>query len=47
MTRLFSKRSTITIQAVVPALSETCLQRIHDGKETSALLHGPPSYSGQ
>jgi hypothetical protein len=47
VTRLFSKQSTLTIQAVVPSLSEACLERIHDSKKTLALLFGPPNYSGQ
>jgi hypothetical protein len=46
-TCILLERSTFTIQATVPALSETGLQRLHDSKKTPTLFCGPPSNSGQ
>jgi hypothetical protein len=40
-------RQKYSIQAAVPALSETCLQHIDNGKKTSEILCGPPNSSGQ
>jgi hypothetical protein len=43
---IFFQRGTISNKAKVPALPETCIQRIHNSTKTTAIFCGAPNHSG-
>jgi hypothetical protein len=47
VTGVLLKWGTFTIKAAVPALSKSCVLRVHDSTKTTILLSGSPNHSGQ
>jgi hypothetical protein len=44
---IFPQRGTLTVQTTLLALSETCIQHIHDRAKIATLLFGSPHHSSQ
>jgi hypothetical protein len=43
---IFLQRSIISNKAEIPALSEACIQRIHNSTKATAIFHGASNHSG-